>query len=268
VSPDGERDSTERRLGRSTPDDRDATSRDGMQDSAERLHKVMARAGVASRRRCEELIAAGRVAVNGMTARIGDRAGPADRIEVDGAVVTWDAAMVHYLVNKPHGVLSAASDDRGRRCVTDLVPAAVRVYPVGRLDADSEGLIIVTNDGELTHRLTHPSWGVEKEYLAHVDGVPARGALAQLRAGVELDDGPTAPAAVSMPQPSVLRVVIHEGRNRQVRRMCDAVGHPVLRLVRTRIGLLTDPALRPGDHRLLTADEVRELHRAATRRGS
>ena len=240
---------------------------DDSEQGAERLHKVMARAGVASRRACETLIAEGRVTVNGTTAAVGDRAEPSDRIEVDGAVVTWDPALVHYLVNKPAGVLSAASDDRGRRCVTDLVPRATRVYPVGRLDADSEGLIIVTNDGELTHRLSHPSWGVEKEYLVHVDGVPARGALAQLRSGVELDDGPTAPAVVSMPQPSMLRIVIHEGRNRQIRRMCDAIGHPVLRLVRTRIGPLTDPALGPGEHRPLTADEVRELHRAAQRSG-
>ena len=232
-------------------------------DSAERLHKVMARAGVASRRVCEELIAAGRVTVNGAAARIGDRAAPADRIEVDGAVVAWDAATLHFLVNKPRGVLSAASDDRGRRCVTDLVPAAVRVYPVGRLDADSEGLIIVTNDGELTHRLTHPSWGVEKEYLVHVEGVPSRGALARLRNGVELDDGVTAPATVSMPQSSMLRVAISEGRNRQIRRMCEAVGHPVQRLVRMRIGPLVDSRLRPGEHRPLTADEVRQLHRAA-----
>jgi len=265
VPQDGQQDSAERELGHSAPDVGDAVPQDGQQEQAERLHKVMARCGVASRRSCEELIAAGRVTVNGTIARVGDRAEPADLIEVDGAVVTWDAAMVHYLVNKPRGVLSAASDDRGRRCVTDLVPAAVRVYPVGRLDADSEGLIIVTNDGELTHRLTHPSWGVPKEYLAHVDGMPARGALAQLRTGVALDDGPTAPAVVSMPQPSVLRIVIHEGRNRQIRRMCDAVGHPVVRLVRTRIGSLTDPALRPGEHRPLTADEVRELHRAAKR---
>ena len=260
---DGRRDSTERELGHSAPEDGGAAPLDGRREQAERLHKVMARAGVASRRVCEELIAAGRVTVNGTNARIGDRAGPADRIEVDGAVVSWDTATVHYLLNKPRGVLSAASDDRGRRCVTDLVPAAERVYPVGRLDADSEGLIIVTNDGELTHRLTHPSWGVPKEYLVHVDGEPARGALAQLRTGVELDDGLTAPAAVSMPQPSVLRIVINEGRNRQIRRMCDAVGHPVLRLVRTRIGPLTAPTLRPGEHRLLNANEVRELHRAA-----
>ena len=229
---------------------------------------MMARAGVASRRVCEELIAAGRVTVNGTTARIGDRAGPADRIEVDDAVVMWEPSLVHYLVNKPRGVLSAAVDDRGRRCVTDLVPAAERVYPVGRLDADSEGLIIVTNDGELTHRLTHPRWGVEKEYLAHVDGIPARGALARLRRGVELDDGMTAPATVSMPHSAVLRIAISEGRNRQVRRMCEAVGHPVLRLVRTRIGPLVDPDLRPGEHRPLTADEVRQMHSAASQRGS
>ncbi|WP_419553668.1 pseudouridine synthase [Candidatus Poriferisodalis sp.] len=238
---------------------------DGPESGIERLHKVMARAGVASRRACEELIIAGRVTVNGATARIGDRAGPADRIEVDGAVVTWDPELVHYLVNKPRGVLSAASDDRGRRCVTDLVPAAVRVFPVGRLDADSEGLIIVTNDGELTHRLTHPSWGVDKEYLAHVEGVPSRGSLTRLRGGIELEDGKTAPALVSMPQPSMLRITIGEGRNRQIRRMCVAVGHPVLRLVRTRIGPLTDPALRPGEHRSLSADEIRRLHRAARR---
>ena len=230
----------------------------------ERIHKVMARAGVASRRSCEGLIAAERVTVNGTVARIGDRVVPCDCIELDGAVVAWDPGLVHYLVNKPRGVLSTASDDRGRRCVTDLVPADERVYPVGRLDADSEGLIIVSNDGELTHRLTHPSWGVDKEYLAHVCGVPPRRALAQLRNGVELDDGPTAPAVVSMPQPSMVRIVISEGRNRQVRRMCEAVGHTVLRLVRTRIGPLSDPSLRPGEHRALTPNEVRRLHSAAT----
>lgn len=234
------------------------------EQATERLHKVMARAGVASRRACEDMIDAGRVTINGATASIGDRAAPSDRIEVDGAVVAWDPHLVHYLVNKPIGVLSAASDDRGRRCVTDLVPTSERVYPVGRLDADSEGLIVVTNDGELTHRLTHPRWGVAKEYLAHVDGVPSRGALAQLRGGIELDDGMTAPATVSMPQPSMLRIVISEGRNRQVRRMCEAVGHRVLRLVRTRIGPLADPGLRPGECRPLNADEVRSLHRAAS----
>lgn len=236
-------------------------------EGAERLQKVMARAGVASRRACEELIAAGRVVVNGTAARIGDRAQPSDRIELDGAVVAWDPQLVHYLVNKPHGVLSAASDDRGRRCVTDLVPATERVYPVGRLDAETEGLIIITNDGDLAYRLTHPSFSVDKEYLAHVEGVPSRGALAQLRGGIQLDDGETAPAAVSMPQPSMLRITIHEGRNRQIRRMCEAVGHPVIRLVRTRIGSLTDPALRPGEQRRLSDEEVRGLHRVAASGG-
>ncbi len=236
-------------------------------DGSERLQKVMARAGVASRRACEDLIAAGRVTVNGATGALGDRAVSSDRIEVDGAVVTWDPSVVHYLLNKPSGVLSAASDNRGRRCVTDLVLSSERVYPVGRLDAETEGLIIVTNDGELTHRLTHPRWGVDKEYLAHLDGVPSPAALARLRRGIELEDGMTAPAKVSMPQRAMLRIVISEGRNRQVRRMCEAVGHRVLRLVRTRIGPVVDPGLPPGEHRMLSADEVRRLHRAASHSG-
>jgi 23S rRNA pseudouridine2605 synthase len=137
------------------------------------------------------------------------------------------------------------------------------VFPVGRLDLDTEGLLLLTNDGDLTHRLTHPSFGVEKEYLASVDGEPGRGAVRRLREGVELDDGITAPATVGVVSPSVLRIVIHEGRNRQVRRMCEAVGHPVRRLVRTRIGPITDRSLAPGDWRELTQAEVRSLERAA-----
>jgi 23S rRNA pseudouridine2605 synthase len=147
--------------------------------------------------------------------------------------------------------------------VVDFVPVEPRVFPVGRLDQDSEGLLILTNDGELTHRLTHPSFGVEKEYLAEVVGEPTRGALRRLREGIELDDGPTAPARVSLPAPNLVRLVIHEGRNRQVRRMCEAVGHPVVRLVRTRIGPLTDRTLQPGQWRPLQQEEVRELERAA-----
>jgi 23S rRNA pseudouridine2605 synthase len=139
------------------------------------------------------------------------------------------------------------------------------VHPVGRLDAGTEGLLILTNDGTLTHRLTHPSFGVDKEYLAHVRGTPQPAAIRALREGVELDDGRTAPAQVSMPSPGVLRLVIHEGRNRQVRRMCEAVGHPVLRLVRTRIGPITDPKLAPGEWRPLQLDEIRGLYRAARR---
>jgi 23S rRNA pseudouridine2605 synthase len=136
------------------------------------------------------------------------------------------------------------------------------VFPVGRLDVDTEGLLLLTNDGSLAHRLTHPGFGVEKEYLAHVQGTPSRAALRRLREGVDLDDGPTAPAQASSPQPGLIRLVIHEGRNRQVRRMCDAVGHPVLRLVRTRIGPLVDARLAPGAWRPLTADEVLALQRS------
>jgi 23S rRNA pseudouridine2605 synthase len=147
--------------------------------------------------------------------------------------------------------------------VVDLVPPEPRVYPVGRLDADSEGLLLLTNDGDLTHRLTHPSFGVDKEYLVEVEGAPHRGALARLREGVDLDDGRTAPAKVALLDARLLRITIHEGRNRQVRRMCDAVGFPVLRLVRTRIGTLTDRTLKPGEWRALTQDEVRALERAA-----
>ncbi len=137
------------------------------------------------------------------------------------------------------------------------------MFPVGRLDLDTEGLLLLTNDGELTHRLTHPSFGVDKEYVAHVEGTPSRQAVRRLREGVELDDGITAPAQASLVGPSVIKLVIHEGRNRQVRRMCDAVGHPVRRLVRTRIGPLSDRRLKPGSWRSLTNDEVRALERAA-----
>jgi 23S rRNA pseudouridine2605 synthase len=144
-----------------------------------------------------------------------------------------------------------------------LVPSEPRVYPVGRLDTDTEGLLLLTNDGELTHRLTHPSFGVEKEYLAEVVGTPSRGGLRALREGVELDDGMTAPAQVALTNPNLLRLVIHEGRNRQVRRMCEAVGHPVVRLVRTRIGPLTDRRLASGEWRPLTQGELRSLERAA-----
>ncbi len=226
----------------------------------ERLQKVLARAGVASRRACEELIVEGRITVNGELAELGRRIDvTADIVELDGAPLALDPALVHYLLNKPTGVLTTASDPHGRPTVIDLVPAEPRVFPVGRLDADTEGLLLMTNDGELAHRLTHPSFGVDKEYLAEVQGVPGPDALRRLRQGVELDDGMTAPAVVGVVGPSVLRIVIHEGRNRQVRRMCEAVGHPVRRLVRTRIGPITDGRLRPGTWRPLKVDELRAL---------
>ncbi len=147
--------------------------------------------------------------------------------------------------------------------MVDLVPSEPRVHPVGRLDADTEGLLLLTNDGDLTFRLTHPSFGVEKEYLAEVRGTPTRSSLRRLREGVELDDGMTSPAKVVLTPPHLLTLTIHEGRNRQVRRMCEAVGHPVIRLVRTRIGPLVDRRLPPGSWRELTRDEVRSLECAA-----
>jgi 23S rRNA pseudouridine2605 synthase len=231
----------------------------------ERLQKVLARAGIGSRRACEELIAAGRVSVDGEVAELGRRVdASAARVELDGVLVPVAPGLVHYLVNKPNGLISTADDPHGRPTVMTLVPPEPRVFPVGRLDRQTEGLLIMTNDGALSQLLTHPSHGVPKEYVAEVSGgTPAPGALRALRRGVELDDGPTAPAEVGVLAPGVLRLVIHEGRNRQVRRMCAAVGHPVRRLVRTRIGPVRDTSLRPGQWRHLMADEVRALAAAA-----
>jgi 23S rRNA pseudouridine2605 synthase len=229
--------------------------------SGERLQKVLAAVGWGSRRSCEELIASGRVMVNGEVAELGRRVDPQhDRIEVDGAPVGVRPGLVYYLLNKPKGVVTTAKDTHGRPTVVGLVPPEPRVFPVGRLDADSEGLLLLTNDGELANRVAHPSHGVDKEYLVEVVGgrVPP-GAIRRLREGVALDDGVTAPAMVSQPTPGVLRITIHEGRNRQVRRMCDAVGHPVQRLVRTRIGPIHDRTLSPGEWRELTSAEHKAL---------
>jgi 23S rRNA pseudouridine2605 synthase len=232
----------------------------------ERLQKVMARAGLGSRRSVEEMIEAGRITVNGRVARLGARANPdTDVIEVDGLPAPLRSDAVYYLLNKQRGVVSTASDPQGRPTVVEAVPAEPRVFPVGRLDAETEGLLILTNDGELTNRLTHPSYGVAKEYLAEVEGRPSRGALRTLREGVDLDDGVTAAAVVSEISPGLLRLVIHEGRNRQVRRMCAAVGHPVTRLVRARIGPIVDRQLGPGEWRELTRSEVLELEREAAK---
>lgn len=229
-----------------------------------RLQKVLAQAGLGSRRTCEELIERRRVRVNGEVAVLGRRVDPeVDVVEVDGAQIGVRAGLVHYLLNKPAGVITTAADTHGRPTVVDLVPPEPRVFPVGRLDADTEGLLLLTNDGDLAHRLTHPSYGVDKEYLVEVDGDPHRGVVRRLREGVELDDGITAPAKVAVLGDRLLRITIHEGRNRQVRRMCEAVGTPVVRLVRTRIGPLSDRTLGPGQWRPLTQDEVRGLERAA-----
>jgi 23S rRNA pseudouridine2605 synthase len=229
-----------------------------------RLQKVLARSGIGSRRVSEELIAGGRVRVNGEVADLGRRVDPdRDLVEVDGIPIGTAQGLAYLLLHKPRGVISTASDPEGRRTVVDLVPPEPRVVPVGRLDADSEGLLLLTNDGVLAHRLTHPSFGVDKEYLVEVEGRPGPAAVGRLRRGVELDDGPTAPAKVAVIGTSLLRITIHEGRNRQVRRMCEAVGHPVVRLVRSRIGPVTDRSLKPGRWRVLEQTEVRALERAA-----
>ena len=228
--------------------------------TGERLQKVLALRGWGSRRVCEELIAAGRVSINGEVASLGRRVDvDTDRVEVDGVPIGLSADIVYYLLNKPVGVITTASDPQGRPTVVSLVPAEPRVFSVGRLDADTEGLLLLTNDGELANRISHPSHGVEKEYLVSVVGNVPASALRRLRDGVELEDGMTAPARASQISPGVMRITIHEGRNRQVRRMCDAIGFPVTRLVRVRIGPLRDASLAPGEWRELTPEEVREL---------
>jgi 23S rRNA pseudouridine2605 synthase len=232
----------------------------------ERLQKVLARAGFGSRRVCDDLIAAGRVRVAGEIAVLGQRVRPGEEgVDVDGVPVPTAPGLVYYLLNKPAGVLTAASDDRGRPTVTGLVPDTPRVFPVGRLDMATEGLLLLTNDGDLAFAVAHPSHGVDKEYLVELDGAPSPAALRRLRQGVELDDGMSAPARVGVVGPNVIRIVIHEGRNRQVRRMCEAVGHKVTRLVRTRIGPIADTTLAPGEWRQLGAAEVRTLAVAAYR---
>jgi 23S rRNA pseudouridine2605 synthase len=223
---------------------------------------------VASRRKCEELIAAGRVRVNGETASLpGSKVDPEhDHVEVDGQPVALPERRVYWLLNKPAGYVSTVRDPQGRPTVVDLVNQDQRLYPVGRLDQDSEGLLLLTDDGELTQRVTHPSYEHEKEYEVLVEGRPSQSALQRLRAGVELKDGVTCAADVTVMRTDAggtwLRFVIHEGRNRQVRRMCDAVGHPARRLIRVRMGPLTLGDLPAGQYRPLTAQERTQLRGA------
>ncbi len=227
-----------------------------------RLAKYLAHSGVASRRAAETLIAAGRVVVDG--ARVTDPARDVDEdslVAVDGRPLGGPEPRVVYAVHKPVGVVSTARDTHGRPTVIALVPAGgLRLYPVGRLDADSSGLILLTNDGELANRLTHPSFEIPKTYLARVGGGPIEdGELRALRRGVELEDGPTAPARVRRVGKDAIELTIYEGRNRQVRRMCEAVGHPVRELRRTAFGPLLLGGLAPGAHRRLGAAEVERL---------
>lgn len=233
-------------------------------DPGERLQKILARRGYGSRRKAEELIRAGRVRVDGHPATIGQRAAPSARITVDGTPLDDEQAALTLMLHKPPDVIVAASDHRGRPTVFDLlgdVPAGLR--HVGRLDRDSEGLLLLTTDGELAHRVAHPRFEVAKTYEALVDGRPGDEALARLRAGIDLDDGPTSPAEAERLRPDGdcwwVRLVLHEGRKRQVRRMLAAVGHPVRRLVRTRLGPLELGTLEPGAARALTGGELAGL---------
>jgi 23S rRNA pseudouridine2605 synthase len=231
-----------------------------------RLAKYLATAGVASRRASEELIRSGRVTVDAQTVidpayDVTDE----NQIHVDGRPLDTEQRRVVYAVNKPAGVVSTASDPQGRRTVISLVPSELRLYPVGRLDADATGLILLTNDGALAHRLTHPSFEVDKTYRATVAHPPVReAALRALRQGVVLDDGPTAPARAVKTGPDTIELTIHEGRKRQVKRMCEHVGHPVRALERVRFGPLALGTLKPGAHRRLTEAEISLLRAAGS----
>ena len=226
-----------------------------------RLNAYLARAGVASRRGADELIKAGRVTVNGVRGELNTFVQATDAVLVDGREVGRQA-LRHVLLNKPRGTITTARDPEGRPTVVDLVKGDVRVVPVGRLDRDTTGVLLLTNDGPLAHRLAHPRYGIEKTYVAEVRGEPSDETLARLATGVELEDGPTAPARVRRLGPSRVELVLHEGRNRQVRRMFEAVGHPVERLRRSRYAGLGPGRLKPGDWRELTRDEVRRLRRS------
>jgi pseudouridine synthase len=253
---------------------RPAQTEESRPASAERLQKILSAAGVASRRTSEALIQQGRVTVNGTVVTLGTKADPArDDVRVDGRRIRVESRRRYILLNKPRGYVTTRSDPQGRRTVMDLL-AGVReyVYPVGRLDYDSEGLLLLTNDGELAARLMHPRHDVERVYEARVRGVPDAHAIDRLTRGIMLDGRRTAPARVRHPQPrttatggsqATLEIALHEGRKHQVRRMLEAVGHPVVRLRRIRIGPIEDESLTTGHYRDLTAPELTRLRRAA-----
>jgi len=233
----------------------------------ERLQRSLARAGFGSRRACEELIAAGRVEINGRVATLGDRLDPAiDQVRVDGSKVNVNPELRTFALHKPRGVTTTMRDPHAERDLSGFLPKGVHVFPVGRLDRDTEGLLLLTNDGSLAHRLTHPRYAIEKEYLAEVDRPPSHRQLARLRRGVELDDGTAravdARSAGGAAGRGGVRLVMVEGRKREVRRMLDAVELPVRRLVRVRVGPIRLGKLRAGDVRELEPEDVRALFRA------
>ncbi|MCU7730721.1 rRNA pseudouridine synthase [Actinoplanes sp. KI2] len=237
-------------------------------DTAERLQKVLAAAGVGSRRACEDLIFRRRVTVNGKVAKLGDKVDPATaEIRVDGQRVITDTKLVYLAMNKPRGVVTSLDDEKGRTELADFLGQFdQRLFHVGRLDADSEGLLLITNDGELTNKLTHPSYGIAKTYLAEVVGPLPRNVGRRLLAGVDLEDGPARADAFklvdALGKTAQVEIVLHEGRKHIVRRMMDAVGHPVTRLIRTAVGPIRLGDLRPGGFRHLSNAEVAALFRA------
>lgn len=232
----------------------------------ERLQKVLAQAGVASRRKSEQLILEGKVKVNGTTVtELGTKVTNADRVEVEGVELVKEN-FVYYLLYKPRGYISTVHDEKGRKTVLDLFPEVEeRIFPVGRLDYDTSGVIILTNDGDFSYLMTHPKFGIKKTYMAKVKGIPTRESLRKLERGIELEDGKTAPARVKMQTvdkksgTALIEITIHEGRNRQVRRMFDAIGHPVLKLRRESFAMLTTHGLNAGESRQLTTHEVKQL---------
>ncbi|WP_252503473.1 pseudouridine synthase [Sporosarcina sp. Marseille-Q4943] len=232
----------------------------------ERLQKVLAQAGVASRRKAETLIVEGKVKVNGkVVTELGTKVTRADRVEVEGVELVKEQ-FVYYLLYKPRGYISTVSDEKGRKTVLDLLPMVEeRIFPVGRLDYDTSGIIIMTNDGDFSYLMTHPKFGIEKKYVAKVKGIPQRDALKRLERGIQLEDGMTAPARVKMQSfdkktnSAIVEITIHEGRNRQVRRMFDAIGCPVQKLRRESFAMLTTHGLNAGEARELTTHEVKQL---------
>ncbi len=228
-----------------------------------RIQKLLANSGLGSRRTIEEMIVAGRIFINGEQAKLGDRASSSDEITIDSHNVDLKVEYHTYLLNKPLGVISTSSDENNRQTVVDLIESNLRLFPIGRLDADTTGLILITNDGDLTYKLTHPKFGVEKRYIAQLKGEIDEKAIETLRSGVELEDGITAPCKVrllgSKSGESLIEIIIHEGRNRQIRRMAEAVGFPVITLTRTKIANLEDKKLKPGSYRELTLSEIQGL---------
>lgn len=236
----------------------------------ERLQKVIAQAGIASRRKAEELITEGKVKINGkMVTQLGVKVSTSDKVEVEGIQIEREVP-VYFMLYKPRGVISSVSDEKGRKVVTDLFPRIMeRIYPVGRLDYDTSGILLMTNDGEFANLLMHPRSGIEKVYVAKVKGIPSKENLKRLEKGIKLEDGKTSPARVKMlsldkeKQTAIIEMIIHEGKNRQIRRMFETIGHLVLKLKRERYGTLTLDGLKAGEARELTPHEIKQIRALA-----